>query len=171
MRIELKRITVSERQSDETLCFAATIYLDGKRAGEARNAGHGGETEVYPAACESRLRAYAATLPPAEFGHGLTGTYARTAGSLVDELAYNWYNARNRAKERAAFAKALRTSLVYLTAAGEVLTSKAGLTPANIAHAVRTGFVPTWAAGGTCLNALTLDDAFARAYPTLQATE
>lgn len=41
-RISLKNIKYFEGGSEETFCFVATVYFDGKRVGEARNDGHGG---------------------------------------------------------------------------------------------------------------------------------
>lgn len=44
VEIELKNIQVFERLSEETTAFAATIYIDGVRVGEAKNDGRGGIT-------------------------------------------------------------------------------------------------------------------------------
>jgi hypothetical protein len=42
MKVELKNIKVCEWMSEETLCFDASIYIDGKRVGTVHNDGHGG---------------------------------------------------------------------------------------------------------------------------------
>ena len=39
MKIELKNITVSTRQSEETMCFAAAVCVDGVKRGEVSNDG------------------------------------------------------------------------------------------------------------------------------------
>jgi hypothetical protein len=65
MKIEIKNLKHAAHASEETHCFEATIYIDGARAGTARNAGHGGPTDIEPRACAERLNAYAATLPRA----------------------------------------------------------------------------------------------------------
>ena len=44
MKIELKKIDYSERMSEETNCFAADLYIDGKKCGFVRNEGIGGPT-------------------------------------------------------------------------------------------------------------------------------
>lgn len=44
MKIELKKIEYSERLSEETEAFSADLYINGKKAGEASNSGHGGST-------------------------------------------------------------------------------------------------------------------------------
>ncbi len=38
----LKNLKVCEWASEETTCFTATLYVDGKRVGECSNDGHGG---------------------------------------------------------------------------------------------------------------------------------
>lgn len=42
MNITLKNIKIAAFLSQETLAFAATIYVDGKRVGTVENDGHGG---------------------------------------------------------------------------------------------------------------------------------
>ena len=42
MKITVKNLKVAEFASEETLCFTATVYIDGKMAFTAKNDGHGG---------------------------------------------------------------------------------------------------------------------------------
>lgn len=42
MKLEIKNVRVQEKLSDETLCFSATLYVDGKRAATVSNRGCGG---------------------------------------------------------------------------------------------------------------------------------
>lgn len=42
MKIEIKNIKHSEFASEETNCFEATLYIDGKKIGRVSNQGHGG---------------------------------------------------------------------------------------------------------------------------------
>lgn len=42
MKITVKNLKIMEELSEETLCFSATVYVDGKRAFRAKNGGHGG---------------------------------------------------------------------------------------------------------------------------------
>lgn len=44
MKIELKKLKIAEHMSEETTAFTADIYVDGKKAGYAKNDGHGGCT-------------------------------------------------------------------------------------------------------------------------------
>lgn len=41
-KFTLKNLKVCEWASEETTCFTATMYVDGKRVGECSNDGHGG---------------------------------------------------------------------------------------------------------------------------------
>ena len=63
MKIELKNIKHSEFASQETNCYQATIYIDGKRVGTVENAGHGGCDNVHPWQVAQQIDAYAKTLP------------------------------------------------------------------------------------------------------------
>jgi len=45
MKIELKKISFNERMSQETNCFIADLYINGKKVGYAKNEGHGGCTD------------------------------------------------------------------------------------------------------------------------------
>lgn len=67
MNIELKRVEYSARMSEETLCFAADIHIDGKKVGAAQNNGQGGGTLVHltadgRGAATAALLAYGATI-------------------------------------------------------------------------------------------------------------
>jgi len=46
-RITLKNIKHMASLSEETHCFTATVYFDGKKVAEASNRGHGGCTDVH----------------------------------------------------------------------------------------------------------------------------
>lgn len=87
MNITLKNIQYNIRLSEETNCFSATIYVDGAKAGEARNNGQGGCTTILPRTLEAQIDAYAATLPP----QTITGDHEpmilpQTAESIIDNL-------------------------------------------------------------------------------------
>ena len=48
MEIVLKDIRIDDRLSDDSTCFSATMYINGVRAGVARNDGNGGMTDYQP---------------------------------------------------------------------------------------------------------------------------
>ena len=40
--VELKAVKILQSLSEETICFTANIYVNGKKAGWAKNTGNGG---------------------------------------------------------------------------------------------------------------------------------
>lgn len=46
LSFELKNVKVHDDMSEETVCFSATLYVDGKKTAVCRNNGHGGMTDV-----------------------------------------------------------------------------------------------------------------------------
>lgn len=141
MKIELKNLKINERLSEETTCFSATVYVDGKRAFEACNRGHGGANEYhgdYDAAA-----AYAATLPPYTSS---VGSLPYDLDMLIDDLI-----------ETARFERALKRDLkrVAFVENGEYFLTKFAVTPDTIAAVVK--HYPT----ATILNTMPLADAVA----------
>lgn len=63
MQITLKNLKHIEALSEETHCFSATVYIDGKKAGTVQNAGHGGPNDYHPWSLAEQLDAYGKTLP------------------------------------------------------------------------------------------------------------
>lgn len=68
MELQLKRVSFSERLSQETNAFAADLWFKGKKVGYVENDGHGGCTNVQPYGLETmeafkQAEAYAQTLP------------------------------------------------------------------------------------------------------------
>jgi hypothetical protein len=47
-KIEIKNVKFAAFASQETNCFEATLYVDGKRFANVSNDGHGGPDDVYP---------------------------------------------------------------------------------------------------------------------------
>lgn len=64
MKIELKNVKYMASLSEETMCFSATVYIDGKKRGEVKNRGCGGAHDYHPFELEGEIEAHAATLPP-----------------------------------------------------------------------------------------------------------
>ena len=85
MKIELRNVKYFAAGSEETSCFTATVYVDGKKAGTAQNHGTGGPTMVHPFTIEKHINDYAATLPKASspMGDGTVFEYSQTAETLI----------------------------------------------------------------------------------------
>lgn len=47
MKIELRKLKIAEHMSEETTAFTAEIFIDGVRAGYAKNSGRGGNTDYH----------------------------------------------------------------------------------------------------------------------------
>lgn len=47
MKIELRKLSINTRMSEETVCFVADVYIEGVKAGTASNQGHGGSTSYH----------------------------------------------------------------------------------------------------------------------------
>ncbi len=63
MRIELRKVEYSAQLSEETAAFSAEIWIDGQKAGHARNHGQGGPTLISPMSLGQRLDEHGKTLP------------------------------------------------------------------------------------------------------------
>lgn len=118
MNIELRNVHFSERFSEETNCFDAMIYIDGKRACSVRNDGHGGPDYFDDHAVEKRLNEYAETLPEFE-AFGMTLTH--NAETLVGGAFEQWLDRREVKKH-------MTKGLVFETLEGKYAATKS-LTP------------------------------------------
>lgn len=114
MNVTLKNIKYAAFMSEETNCFEATIYVDGKKAGHASNEGHGGPTSIHPSELETRLNAYGKTLPRVPFtmteeqwaiteasGASIPdGTSFEQNGEyIIDKLIGDWLDAKTLKKQ------------------------------------------------------------------------
>jgi len=89
VNIKLKNIKYFAAGSEETSCFTASVYIDGMKAGDVKNDGHGGCNYYYPHELETKLSAYADTLPPVTSSLEVDGkpfVYEPNADNVIDEL-------------------------------------------------------------------------------------
>ncbi len=111
MRVELKKIQIVQRLSEETLCFTANVVIDGKVVGQASNRGHGGPTDVHIADRElaTRLEAYAKEQPAAKDHHP-----GMALEILIDDMVYAHQRAQDEKKlikKRESYREKLKASL------------------------------------------------------------
>ena len=85
MQIELKSFKYSAFASQETACFQAALWIDGKKRGTVRNDGHGGCNYFFPWEVEREINAWAKTLPPCSLGK-MYGLIPMNAEILISEL-------------------------------------------------------------------------------------
>jgi hypothetical protein len=87
MKIELKNVKHSEFASQETDCFQASVYIDGKKAGTVQNDGHGGCNYYEPWELADTLNEYANTLPPVRYEYnGEEKTIPEEADTVIGNL-------------------------------------------------------------------------------------
>lgn len=90
MKIELKKVYTNARFSEETECFRAEVWIDGVKAGNAGNQGHGGSNEYHPLALHERLAEYAKTLPDVDvsamYGDGQKHTMPMCADLVISDV-------------------------------------------------------------------------------------
>ncbi len=82
-RVELKGVKYAAFASQETSCFTATVYIDGKKEGSVENDGHGGCNLYHPHTLLDKINAIAVTLPDVE---GFGSTFKQDADILVGDL-------------------------------------------------------------------------------------
>jgi len=112
MKIELKRIQFSERMSEETNCFVADLYINGKKVGECKNDGQGGCTDYYGNSPESnqlirKAEEYFKSLPKVK-AEGYDFEYQPTLENAIDEQ----FELYLKAKEQKKMQKLFQTAIV-----------------------------------------------------------
>jgi hypothetical protein len=119
MKIELKRIEFSERMSEETNCFTADLYIDGKKIGEASNTGKGEANSYCPYEKEGRelirkAEKFCETMPPekAEF-NGEPFEFKMNLERYIDVLLNRHLAAMELKKFNAKIKKATGNGIVY----------------------------------------------------------
>ena len=87
MRIELKALKYSDFASQETHCFQANIYIDGKMRGWASNDGRGGMTNIQPNDLWAEIKQYTDKMPPTIYKYGdQEMTLEASPDGLIDEF-------------------------------------------------------------------------------------
>lgn len=87
MKIELKALKYSDFASQETHCFQANVYIDGKMHGWAENDGHGGMTNIQPRELYEVLKQHTDKLPPIVYKYGdQVLTLEESPDSFIDGL-------------------------------------------------------------------------------------
>lgn len=86
MNVVLKNLKINTRLSEETHCFSASLYVDGKRRGDVTNRGHGGPTDFSDRSAQRELDEWGKTQPSVEsFGMQLPVTAELIVGDLLDK--------------------------------------------------------------------------------------
>lgn len=139
LRITLTNVQHAAFASRDSICFTATINIDGIKAGTVENDGHGGANQYHPWQLGKRIDDYAKTLPPldmAEFGVTDPATRYMTPSNdiVIDELLADYL-------EQKRLQRLCKTKVVFRIPGheykkGEYHTLKGAFTPAAEKHLV-----------------------------------
>lgn len=121
MQIELKSIRVYDRMSEETTAFSASLYIDGKKVGTAKNDGRGGMTDYYynhPDYCDiiREAESYCKTLPPRVFPKSeFTDSFSvpMDLEQKIEELLYDYLAKRDLEKFEKKKIKRMETHILW----------------------------------------------------------
>jgi hypothetical protein len=114
MKIELKKISFNERMSEETNCFVADLYINGKKVGYVKNDGHGGCTDYrgYNPADNQVIKdaeAYCKTLPKVKYN---TSEWENSLEHVIDQLFEDWIMAKLNAKAEKQKLKLMENAII-----------------------------------------------------------
>jgi hypothetical protein len=121
MKIELKNIKYSDWASEETSCFQANIYLNGKKVGFCNNDGKGGSTSYNRISGVSyevihQMESYCESLPPLVYESSLYKdgkcVIKMNLEHFLDDLFYAYLKAKDRAKFDKKIAKEMGKGIV-----------------------------------------------------------
>jgi hypothetical protein len=112
MKIELKNVKISESLSEETTAFTADIFVNGKKAGYARNDGRGGCTEYhsFPETRElfDKAEKFALTLPKkVEEFNGKIYEFNSNLELIIDNIIENVLKEKDKKKLEKACLKGI----------------------------------------------------------------
>lgn len=120
-RIALKSLKVAEFASEETLCFTATVLLDGKPVATASNDGHGGSTRLLPLEGQRdrfvEAETFAASLPPdvTEYDDPNDSTRRFTIPITLDYLVDGLANHEHAEKKlHAAYSRDINNKVLFI---------------------------------------------------------
>lgn len=96
---EIKNFKYLESRSEETYCFSAVLYVNGKKVANCGNSGQGGSTDVYflpqYKEMERDIKDFLKSLPKIKYE---SCEFDRTLEYIVDELVEELLNAKELKK-------------------------------------------------------------------------
>lgn len=119
LNIELRKVQFAAFASEETNCYTAEVYVNGKRLGHCHNEGHGGPTSVEPRNLNEHLDAYGATLPltvstiPDKDDPTGFFTYQPDAENICDDLFEKWQEAKEAERQVKKLQRDLQTKVIF----------------------------------------------------------
>jgi hypothetical protein len=121
MKVELKSFKHLAQMSEETECFYAQLYIDGKKVGTCENRGHGGMTNIHisDSTVRNEFETYAKSLGLRTVQLGSEPfTYEMDGERLIDDLVLELL----KKKEEARFQKIAKNAKKKNLAQGYPIT-------------------------------------------------
>ena len=114
MKIELKNLKINQAFSEETTCFMADVFVNGKKVAHARNDGRGGCTFIHAYPNQYNLLAeaekFCSELPKKVIDFGdTTHEFKQTLDSVIDDLVF----AKEKEKEDKRIEKLCDNNIVW----------------------------------------------------------
>jgi hypothetical protein len=110
MKIQLKNVKINDSFSEETICFKADVFVNGKKVAYAENDGRGGCTFIsaYPEKRSelAEVEKYCKTLPKRVYDFG---EFENDLESVIEDLL----NEKMQEKEQKKIDKLCLTAIVY----------------------------------------------------------
>jgi hypothetical protein len=110
MKIQLKNVKINDSFSEETICFKADLFVNGKKIAHAENDGRGGCTFIYAYPEKkselAEVEKYCKTLPKRVYDFG---EFDNDLESVIEDLL----NEKMQEKEQKKIDKLCLTSIVY----------------------------------------------------------
>ena len=114
MKIELKNLKINQAFSEETTCFTADVFINGKKVGYARNDGRGGckIVQAYPNQHDLLIEAekFCSELPKRIFEYGGNKhEFSQSLEHIVDDLVFE----KGKEKEQKKIQKLCENHIVF----------------------------------------------------------
>jgi len=120
MKIELKNVKINKMFSEETICFKADVYINGKKIAFAENDGRGGCTFYYAYDISNgrqvlkEAEEYAKTLPSIKYNFGdEIHEITMTLEHFIDTAINDIFNGKEKAKEDKKIKKLTEKAIVF----------------------------------------------------------
>lgn len=115
MKIELKSIKFYESLSEETNCFTANLYINGKKVGYVKNNGqgactdYGGNSKEYNQIIKE-AETYCKSLPKIKYDKH---EFDNSLEHVIDDILYKYITAKERKKFMKKIAKSYAKAIVF----------------------------------------------------------
>jgi hypothetical protein len=151
-KIQLKNLKHSEFASQETYCFEASVYIDGKKAGIVSNQGCGGCHSYHPNSLYQSLKVEANKLPPIEWRlNEEVLTMQPDPDTLISELVTEALAIKD-------LKSGMRRRILFVGEGGEIYETKT-IEPALLAHQLKRADIYQVLKTKTILNLLPFNEA------------